>query len=87
MPLTAHHLVPRSEHKRRQVRARFPDKADRERTVDICPDCHGTIHRFFSNQELADAYFTEARLLADEKFGKHIAWLRKQRNRRLKTRG
>lgn len=86
MPLTEHHLVPKCQHKRKSVQKLHPTREARNVTIDICADCHGTIHKFWTNKELALSYYTPELLLADEKFAAHIQWLSKQKNRRLKTR-
>jgi len=67
-----HHLTPRS-------------RGGKE-TLPVCLDCHKSIHAFFTNKELEATYNTVESLLNDEKFSKHIKWLRKQDpSRRYKT--
>ena len=70
-----HHLIPRSR----------GGKA--EHTLPICNDCHHAIHAFFTNQELERTYHSVEALLGDERFAKHVAWLKKQDpSRRMRTR-
>jgi hypothetical protein len=42
--------------------------------IPICGLCHSTIHRFFTNIELAENYNTIEKLLANEKFYKYARW-------------
>jgi 5-methylcytosine-specific restriction endonuclease McrA len=63
-----HHLIPKSR----------GGKA----TKTICSDCHNAIHKFWTNKELEKTVHTVEAILADAKFAKHVAWLRKQDPRR-----
>ena len=61
-----HHLVPK-------CRGGTVDN-----TVPICNDCHNAIHSFFSNKQLEKEFNSVDKLLNDEKFLKHLKWLKKQ---------
>lgn len=50
---------------------------DYNRTALTCHSCHGTIHKFFTNKELAEQYYTEEMLLSNEKFVKYVLFKRK----------
>ena len=56
-----HHLIPKS-------------KKGKE-TVDLHRMCHETIHRNFTNTELAKKYNTIAKILKDEEIQKYIKWV------------
>ena len=43
-------------------------------TIPICRLCHSTIHRFFTNNELAETYNTVDKLLDNEIFFKYAKW-------------
>ena len=69
-----HHLVPRSRGGRH------------EHTLPICNDCHNAIHALFSNIELERSYSTVDALLANERFAKHVRFLKRQSpDRRMRT--
>jgi 5-methylcytosine-specific restriction protein A len=71
LELTDHHLIPRS--------------LGGKKIISICPECHRSIHAFFTNKELAKKYNNIITLLSDEKFLKHIKWISKQNpNRKYK---
>ena len=78
--LTRHHVIPRETHK--SMLKKGITKEHLDMTIGICRMCHSTIHRFFSNQELAEHYYSVNLLLADEKFLKYAKWASKQGNSR-----
>ncbi len=70
-----HHLIPRSR------------GGKHEHTLPICNDCHNAIHALLTNVELEREFNSVASLLEDERFAKHVRWLRKQSpDRRMRTR-
>lgn len=70
--LTEHHLVPRSQGRRRGLRAaELP-------TVTLCGPCHKFLHRTFSNAELAADYPTVEALRRHPEVGRFVRWLRTQ---------
>lgn len=70
--LTKHHVFPRETHSR-LVKKGYDAKA-LNTTIGICRMCHSTIHRFFTNDELSESYYTLDLLLADEKFLRYAKW-------------
>jgi hypothetical protein len=84
-PLTFHHLVPRSQHRRGWCKARFT-KDQMDTGADLCTDCHSAIHRFISEVELARSFYTLDQLRAHPELAKFIAWATKQRSARSRTR-
>jgi hypothetical protein len=71
--LTRHHLYPREVH--RNLLKKGHDALElNSNTIDICRMCHSTIHRFWSNDELAKSYYTLELLLADAKYLKYAKW-------------
>ncbi len=75
--LTAHHLVPRARHRRRQTRARF-DADARQETVPLCPPCHHNVHLQIDERTLAEEYFTVERLRSHPEVAKFTGWVRQQ---------
>lgn len=70
--LTEHHLVPRSQGRRRGLKvADLP-------TVMLCPACHKYLHATLSNHELETEYSSLPALLEHEGVQKFVAWIRKQ---------
>ncbi|PNY82406.1 HNH endonuclease [Deinococcus koreensis] len=70
--LTEHHLIPRSQGRRRGV------KVQELPTVQLCSACHKFLHKTFSNAELAQEYTTVDALLAHEAVQRFVAWIRRQ---------
>lgn len=77
MKLTRHHVFPRETHKK-LVKKGY-DNSKINLTIPICRMCHSTIHRFFTNDQLSESYYTVDLLLADEKFYKYARWAALQR--------
>ena len=70
--LTEHHLIPRSQGRRRGVRAHeLP-------TVQLCAACHKFLHATFSNAELAQDHTTVQALLTHDDVRRFVAWIRRQ---------
>lgn len=76
--LTRHHVYPREIH--RNLLKKGYDAALLNNTVSICRMCHSTIHRFFTNEELARSFYTVDLLLADEKFYRYAKWAATQKS-------
>lgn len=68
---TRHHLIPRELHK---TLTHKYSKVELGRTIRICRMCHSTIHRFFSNEQLAREFHTIEALLDDERMYKYAKW-------------
>ncbi|CAM3988245.1 HNH endonuclease [Deinococcus frigens] len=70
--LTEHHLIPRSQGRRRGARVcELP-------TVMLCGPCHRFLHRTFSNAELAQDYSAVGTLLEHPDVRRFVAWIQKQ---------
>jgi len=52
-------------------------------TVDLCQPCHGTIHRTFTNAELARRHTTIESLQNAEEMAVYLEWIRKRCVERL----
>ena len=74
--LTRHHLYPRQLHAK--LASRVP-AAELSRTISICRMCHATVHRLFSNDELAASYHTLETLMDTEAMEKYAKWASKQK--------
>ncbi len=77
--LTRHHVFPREIHK--SLIKKGYDSSKLNTTIPICRMCHNTIHRFFSNHELAESYYTVDLLMQNSKFSKYAQWASAQTSR------
>jgi len=73
-PLTFHHLIPRTLHRKKRYRDRPAEEL--QKGAMLCRDCHHAVHHFLSNKELGAAYFTVERLRAHPDVGRFVRWVR-----------
>jgi len=66
--LTVHHLVPRSQSKKKQV---LP-------TAKLCPACHRQLHVLFSNHLLARSLSSLEEIKREPSMQRFLSWVRKQ---------
>jgi hypothetical protein len=78
-PLTFHHLIPRSMHRKPRFQKRYDKREMRSRGMNICRLCHNGIHDLITEKELGDSYSTKEELLAHPGIARHVAWVRKQK--------
>ena len=75
--LTVHHLVPRSQAKKRQP---LP-------TALLCAACHRQLHTLFSNRQLARELSSVEELKSRPEIQNFLRWIKKQDpNKRIKVR-
>ena len=85
MPLTRHHLVPRSEWKFFEKRppAGFVESGrSLQETASLCRQCHSAVHLFADERALGERYNTVEALLQQESLAKFAAFQNKQRARK-----
>lgn len=70
--LTEHHLIPRSQGRRRGL------KVTALPTALLCAACHKFLHRNFSNAQLASDLQSIDALLEQENVRDFVAWIRRQ---------
>jgi hypothetical protein len=75
---TRHHLIPKTTHSKKKIRKRFP-KERRVETIDVCCDCHKTIHKFIPEMQLATEYNSLDLLLSHPELQNFKIWIVKQR--------
>jgi hypothetical protein len=76
--LTRHHLIPRAQHKKGQIRRNF-DKAELTgRLAMLCRSCHKYVHTVLTERQLANEYNTVGQLLAHPEIDKFVRWLAKR---------
>lgn len=76
MPLTFHHLIPRTTHKKLAKRTML-DKKALNVGIMVCRPCHSAIHRFIDEETMALEYNTLEKLLTHEKVQKWIPYAAK----------
>ena len=50
--LTFHHYIPKTLHSNKYFKKIFDRNYMKTHGVDLCKDCHKTIHKFFTEKEL-----------------------------------
>ena len=79
MPLTRHHLIPRSQHG--ALRARGVTQAHLARTLACCRQCHNAVHAAADEATLGASYDSREALLRHPAIARFVAWAAKQRGR------
>jgi hypothetical protein len=85
MPLTRHHLIPRSEWKFFEKRppAGFAESGrSLQETALLCRQCHSAVHSFADERALGERYNTVEALMQQESLAKFAAFQNKQRARK-----
>jgi hypothetical protein len=77
--LTFHHLIPKKTHRKRRVLRRFPREELHTRGLWLCRLCHRQLHRFYSEEELAESLNTREAIIADPSMARFLVWARKQK--------
>lgn len=71
---TRHHLIPRSRHGNKRVKARFT-REELHHTVALCPACHRQIHRSLTEKELERGYNSVKTLLSHPEISRFVRWI------------
>ena len=74
IPLTYHHLIPRSTHKKVKEKG-WHDESILNSVAWLCRACHSRVHSVASNEELAKEWFTVERLRTREDIQRWAAWV------------
>lgn len=74
--LTVHHLIPRSQHRKKAVLKRFTREDCITRILWVCRPCHSMIHRARSEPELAKSGTTRDALMQDPVIREFVEWLK-----------
>lgn len=78
VPLSYHHLIPRSTHKKVLRRGWHPEWMLNS-VAWLCRPCHSKVHRVATNEELAREYWTVKKLLAREDIQTWAEYVGRQR--------
>lgn len=74
LPLTFHHLIPRTLHTRKWFKKTF-SKEQLDSGIMVCRDCHDAIHRFIPEKILGSEYNTLDKLLSHDKVSSFVRWV------------
>lgn len=74
---TRHHLIPKTTHSKKKIKNSF-SKEQRMETIDVCCDCHKTIHKVIPEMQLATEYNTLEMLNSHNKLQNFKLWIIKQ---------
>jgi hypothetical protein len=75
LPLTRHHLIPRSQHQKRYARERFTREELLTRVTWLCAPCHKYLHSVFEERELGGTLNSLERLRDHPEVQRFAAWL------------
>ncbi|KAL6714030.1 hypothetical protein ACLMJK_008524 [Lecanora helva] len=73
VPLTYHHLIPRSTHAKCLKRG-WHQEWELDAVAWLCRACHGFVHRVAGNEELAREFWSVERLVGREDVGRWRRW-------------
>jgi hypothetical protein len=79
--LNFHHLIPQTLHCNKWFLKNFDVKDMDKRGMNLCNDCHKTIHAFYSEKQLGRDYNTPEKIKNDEKLRKAFRFFAKQRKK------
>lgn len=74
IPLSYHHLIPRSVHDKVRKRG-WHEEWQLNSVAWLCRACHSFVHRMASNEELAREWFTVERIMEREDVRVWAAWV------------
>ena len=74
LPLTFHHLIPRTLHSNKWFKRNFSREQMREGAY-LCRDCHGAVHRFIDEKQLGKAFNTLELLSQHPQVARFASWV------------
>ncbi|GAB2803497.1 hypothetical protein GCM10027040_34740 [Halomonas shantousis] len=74
-PLTQHHLIPRTMHRKPRYRRRYSRDAMLKRILWVCRPCHSHLHAVLDERTLADHYASREALLEHPDIRAFVDWL------------
>ncbi|SDK86546.1 hypothetical protein SAMN05421823_103749 [Catalinimonas alkaloidigena] len=77
-PLTFHHLIPRTTHRKKWFQKNFDKWELRTRGLNLCRDCHNHLHTLYDEKTLGRQFNTLESLQQDEAVQRFVKWVRKK---------
>lgn len=74
VPLTYHHLIPRSTHEKALKRG-WHEEWELNKVAWLCSACHGCVHRVTTNEDLAQNWDTVEKLRSREDIQSFTKWV------------
>jgi hypothetical protein len=77
--LTFHHFIPCTLHSNKKFKKLYETSFLKTHGINVCKNCHSTIHEFFTEKELGNYYNTKKKLFESRKFRVFVNWVKKQK--------
>jgi len=74
--LTQHHLIPRSQLKKKYIKKKLDVREARLEQIALCRSCHNHIHAVISEREMATEFNSLEKLLSHPEVHKYATWVR-----------
>ncbi len=76
MPLTRHHLIPRTRHSNKRNKKLFRRDDVKQRLALLCRACHSMCHSVLTEKEMEAGYATLAALASHPEIARFVEWVR-----------
>lgn len=74
--ITRHHLIPKSQHRRKPMQKRYTRQQMQEELADLCRACHKFIHSVLSEKELALHFYSIELLRQHQAIFDYLEWIK-----------
>lgn len=78
LPLTRHHLIPRTRHPNKRNKRLFSRTDVRERLAMLCRACHSMCHSVLTEKQMETQYNTLAALASHPEIARFVDWVRQK---------
>lgn len=76
LPLTRHHLIPRTRHNNKRNKRLFEREEVKTRLALLCRACHRHAHAVLTEKEMEAAFNTIEALASHPEIAKFVGWIR-----------
>lgn len=76
LPLTRHHLIPRTRHNNKRNKRLFEREDVRTRLAMLCRACHRHAHAVLTEKEMEVAFNTVEALAGHPEIARFVEWIR-----------
>jgi hypothetical protein len=76
MPLTRHHLIPRTRHTNKRNKKLFARDEVKTRLAMLCRACHSMCHSVLTEKEMEARFHTVAALASHPEIARFVDWVR-----------